>query len=80
MPAMQGETSVYSAGTPAGRTSVIERYPYGTVSSKLKKRIERHYGVSFELLAHPIDSAAVLALLKQQLAQANRPEELTSVS
>jgi transcriptional regulator with XRE-family HTH domain len=60
--------------------SVIERFPHGTISPALKRRIERHYGVSFDLLARPIDATAVLALLKEQAVQADRPEEVTSAA
>jgi transcriptional regulator with XRE-family HTH domain len=51
------------------RISTLERFPHGTISPSLKKRIEKHYGLSFDLLACSIDSAAVLALLKQQVVE-----------
>ena len=47
------------------RVSVIERFPHGAISSKLKQRIEKHFGLSFDLLARPIDGAEVVELLKQ---------------
>jgi transcriptional regulator with XRE-family HTH domain len=62
------------------RISTLERFPHGTISPALKRRIERHYGLSFDLLALPVDGAAVVEFLKQQATQADRPEEVAGVS
>ena len=53
------------------RISVIERFPHGAISSKLKKRIEKHFGLSFDLLSRAIDGAEVVKLLKQLVQRAD---------
>jgi transcriptional regulator with XRE-family HTH domain len=49
------------------RVSVIERFPHGTISPSLKRRIEKHFGLSFDLLSRRIDAVAIVEMLKQQV-------------